>query len=331
MREVAPLALIEALQACQRVLLTGPAEPDGDSLGACLALQRILTARGVHTTVTGEVPSRYAWMPGAADFVGEDAIEPNFDAVVVLDGDRHRLPPRASDAFSAARVKGIVDHHASTRPAGYTHSWIAADATSTCEMLYDALAPWGHPLDHDLAILLYVGAIFDTGGFRYSNTTPATHRMAAVLLETGIDHATICARVLMERRISGLRIAGEIYSEAELHLDGALAIGTLCRTEAERLQLVPGDLEGLVDTLLYTTGVEVAALLVERQGALVKASFRSRGRVNVSTVAQRLVPTGGGHAKAAGAVLSGDLDHVRARTVEEVRASLIASDRRALV
>jgi phosphoesterase RecJ-like protein len=254
--------------------------------------------------------------------IADGELQAGYDAVVVLDGDRHRLMPGVGRLFCDAAVRGIVDHHASTRPDGYTHCWIEPHATSTCEMIYDAMQQWKEPLDPELATLLYVGAIFDTGGFRYSNTTPATHRMAAALLETGFDHASVCTRVLLERRRSGLRVSGQVFSDATFHLDGLLAIGLVSQDLASRLSLVPGDLEGLVEGLLFTAGVEVAILLIERDANRVKVSLRSRGRVNVGAGAQQLSPAGGGHAKASGASVDLSLAATERRVIEAVRASL---------
>ena len=223
---VGPTALLEALSGCTRVLLTGPVAPDGDSIGACLALQRLLVRRGVAVDVAGVPAYRYRWMPGALQMLPDSVLEPVYDGVVVLDGDRHRLTPPAATCFQAARVRGIVDHHASTRLDGYTHPWVEHGATSTCEMVFDALVT-DDMLDRELAELLYVGAIFDTGGFCYSNTTATTHRMAARLLEVGIEHAPICTRVLLERRQSGLRLAGAVFGSAEFYAEGALAVGCI--------------------------------------------------------------------------------------------------------
>lgn len=310
--------LVSALRGCARVLLTGPTAPDGDSIGACLALQRVLEAPGREVDVAGDPGFRYRFLPGAAHMVPDDAVTPGYEAVVVLDGDRHRLTRPVARAFDAAAVRGIIDHHASTRCDGYTHAWVEAEATSTCEMLYDAFVADGQPLDPALAELLYVGAIFDTGGFRYSNTTPATHRMAARLLELGIDHAALNARVLMVRRPAGMRAAGEVFTGASFHLGGRLVFGEVSASAARRLELSPGDLEGIVDHLVHVAGVEVAVLASEREGGRVKLSLRSRGLVNVAEVAQRLSPSGGGHAKAAGASMDGTLAAAQAAVVNAV-------------
>lgn len=313
-------ALLDALSGCERVLLTGPLDPDGDSLGACLTLQRVLRAQGVPADVTGEPSYRYTWMPGAHNLLSDDALKEHYDAVVVLDGDRHRLTPGVHAAFERAPVKGIIDHHASTRPDGYTVLWLDAAATSTCEMIYELLGDLGHPVDTDIAALLYAGAIFDTGGFRHSNTTPQTHRMAAHLLSLGIDHASISAKVLMERRQAGVRAAGRVLSGASFALDGALAIGAVPLSMRRELGLLPGDLEGIVDGLVHTVGVEVAVLLIQHSDQRVKASLRSGGSLDVAALAQRLAPSGGGHQKAAGALIEAPVAEAETRVREVVAA-----------
>lgn len=282
----------------------------------------MLAHHGVRADVAGDPPHRYRWMPGARAMLPDDQLCPPYEAVVVLDGDRHRLTPGATSAFEHAPIRGIIDHHASTREDGYTHTWLAPDATSTTTMLYAALQRWNVPLDRSLATLLYTGLVFDSGGFRYSNTTAATHRVAAHLLEAQIDHVDVCARILAERREAGLRIMGEVFRRTDFLLDGRLAVGEVTREDADRLGLVDGDLEGIVDALLHVVGVEVAALLVERPDDTVKYSLRSRGRIDVARVAAALAPGGGGHAKAAGACIRASRPDAGQRLVQVMEAAL---------
>lgn len=316
-------ALLQALiDARGPVLLTGPVAPDGDSLGACLALARVLRDRGVDVAVTGAPSWRYAWMPGIDALLPDQGLGVDWRAVVVLDGDRLRLEPGAAAAFEAAPVRGIVDHHASTRPEGYTHPWIEPRATSACSMLYEAFQRWGVELDAELATWLYTGLVFDTGGFRYSNTSPATHRIAAHLLQAGAPHVDITTRVLVERRLQGLRLAGEIFGATEPVLGGRAVVAEVPLDLARRHDVVDGDLDGIVDALLHVRGVEVSVLLVQKPDGSVKYSLRSRGGVDVARLAARLAPSGGGHAKAAGAQIDADLAAARARVLELLAAAL---------
>lgn len=320
-------ALFQALLAASGpVLLTGPVSPDGDSLGACFALARVLRDRGVDVSVTGAPSWRYTWMPGIEGLLPDEDLGTDWQAVVVLDGDRQRLEPGAAAAFDAAPLRGIIDHHASTRPDGYTHPWLEPQATSTCSMLYDAFSRWGIAIDAELATWLYTGLVYDTGGFRYSNTSPATHRTAAHLLEAGAPHVEICTRVLVERRLSGLRLAGALFGAAEPVFDGRAQLASVPLELAHRHDVLEGDLDGVVDALLHVRGVEVSVVLVERPDGQVKYSLRSRGGVDVARLAAALAPSGGGHARAAGAQVQADLQTARARVVALLAEALAAPE-----
>lgn len=314
--------LLSLVRGSARVLLTGPEGPDGDSIGACLALQRILrtAAPGVEVVVVGVPGHRYAFLPGAGAMV-PDTDAPEADGVVILDGDLRRLLPPVRARFAAARWTGLIDHHRSTDPAPYTVALFDPVCESTCAMVYGMGQSCGAPLDADLATLLYTGVIFDTGGFRYSNTRPSTHALAASLLATGIDHAAVMLRVLVERRPAALRLLGVLIADAELVGGGRVAVTVSDRARMELLGATDPDVEGVVDLLQHTEGVALAALLVEREDGRVKVSLRSRGSVDVAALARALDEGGGGHAKAAGVVLPGPLAAVSA----SVRSALIAA------
>jgi phosphoesterase RecJ-like protein len=313
-----PRALREALTSCRRVLLTGPVDPDGDSLGACFALQALLEADGVDVVVTGHPSARYTFLPGVARLAPDDALDGAWDAVVVLDGDRHRLTPGVAAAFERARLRCIIDHHASTTADGYDIVWVDHTAPSTCEMIYRWLVEQGAPVTRDIATNLYAGIVFDTGGFRYSNTQPSTLRLAATLLEAGIDHHEVSLRILIERSRRGIAVAGSVFSGVTYALDGALAIGRVTQAMHVEIGIRSGDLEGIVDALVHTEGVLVGAVLNDAGGGRVKVSLRSRGAVDVAAVAQALSAKGGGHRKAAGALVMSPIEDVERRIVETV-------------
>ncbi len=314
--------LLDAVSRSRSVLLTGPDGPDGDSIGACLALARALRglAPGVRIDVAGQPGFRYDWLAGAADMLSDGQVG-TYDGVVVLDGDRTRLTHGVARAFAAARWTGLIDHHRSSGLDGYTLPWLEPAAESTCIMVYDLLAAWGVALDRDYAEALYTGIIFDTGAFRYSNTRASTHRVAAELLALGIEHWTICERVLMERRFTGLRLHARVCDQARLCAGSRVVVGRISRATFAELGADELDVEGIVDALQHVSGVEVAALLVERGASRTKVSLRSRGKVDVAALAQSLSEHGGGHAKAAGASLPWALPDAEAR----VEAALIAA------
>ncbi len=303
-----------AFSGAASVLLTGPKDPDGDSIGACLALARgVQAVSDAEVFIAGEVNYRYDWMPGADAMLADSEVSGDYDMVVVLDGDRTRLTPMVEAAFAAAKVRGIVDHHKSTSADGYDVVVLDAAATSTCEMVHALLVDWGVALDASLATYIYTGVVFDTGGFRHSNTGPDTHQLAAVLLEQGINTSMINAKVLAERTQAGLRLLGDVLTRAQFHGDGQVVIGQVPLDTAQSYGIASGDLEGIIDALLNTAGVEVACLAVERGSAQTKLSLRSRQLVDVASLARSLDAGGGGHVRAAGVTLLEPLSSVMAR------------------
>ncbi len=315
-----------ALRDARRVLLTGPVDPDGDSIGACLALARgAARVSKARVEVAGTASFRYAWMPGAADMIPDDDIAGPYEVAVVLDGDRRRLTPPVQRAFDAAPTRVLIDHHASTDPTDYEIALLDAGASSATELVWQLLERWGVGLDLDLASLLYTGLIFDTGGFRYSNTRPSCHTLAARLLETGVDHSLISARVLMERRQGGLRLLGHVLSSARLLGEGEVILGAISQDDLRRFGASEADIEGIVDTLVFTHGVEIACLAIERAPGRVKLSLRSRVRVDVAALARSLTTSGGGHPRAAGAALAETLEHALGRLPEALERAARAT------
>ena len=309
-------SLAGAARAARAILLTGPTGPDGDSIGACLALARGLRhVSGARIDVAGTASYRYEWMPGARDMVPDEQVQPDYDLVVVLDGDAGRLEPTIAAAFAAATTTGLVDHHRSTGTDGYDIFLVDHDAASTCDFVYDLLQAWHVPIDREIAQSVYAGMVYDTGGFRHSNTTPSTHRRAAELLSYDIGHPAISTRILVERSKAGLTLLGEVVRDARFYAGDQLVVGVASHALSQRLGAGVGDLEGIVDMLVYVTGVELACLFIERGPAQVKLSLRSRERVDVAALARALAHSGGGHARASGAMLDESLAHALERVI----------------
>jgi phosphoesterase RecJ-like protein len=189
-------------------------------------------------------------------------------------------------------------------------------------MVYRILQHWSLPLDADMATQLYTGIIFDTGGFKHENTQVETHRLAAELLGLGVKPAMIHAKVLHERTAAGLRLLGEVLTNAQFLADGAVVIGVIPLQLSSRLGIAPGDTEGVVDALLNTAGVEVACLVREVGSDVVKLSLRSRSYVDVASLARSMTTMGGGHVRAAGAKFLESLDQVMDRLKTALPATI---------
>ena len=285
-----PDAVLDALLGQNRVLLTGPVRPDGDSLGACLALSHVLRDAGVQVCTIGDPGVRFRHLPGTERLVRDAAITGEWPVVVVLDGDRHRLMRGARTAWAAARMRGVIDHHRTTYTDGYDLYWVEPAATSTCAMLHASLVRRGWTIAGDLATLLHAGTLFDTGGLRFSNTTADTLRRCADRVEAGVDHTALMATILGRRRWRAVKALGHVLVDARSLHAGRLILARAPLALRRDLELHDDDLEGVVDLLADTAGVEIAALLYERTDGHIKASLRARGNADVCALAKRLTP-----------------------------------------
>jgi bifunctional oligoribonuclease and PAP phosphatase NrnA len=311
------------LENAGSVLFTGPSAPDGDSIGACLALaQATATFSEATLHVGGEANFRYDWMPGAETLHSDAELQTHYDVVVVMDGDRTRLTPIVTALFQGAKATALVDHHGSSSPDGYDVVILNPTSPSTCEMVATIIDGWGIPLNAHMATHLYTGIIFDTGGFKHENTQAETHRLASRLLDLGVRPAPIHAKVLHERTSGGLQLLGEVLGAARFYAEGAVAVGVVTEEAMARLSIVSGDTEGIIDALLNTAGVEVAVLAKEA-GAAVKLSLRSKSRVNVAAIAKSLHEGGGGHIRAAGCRVPTDLKSLMARLPDVLTAAVV--------
>jgi phosphoesterase RecJ-like protein len=186
-------------------------------------------------------------------------------------------------------------------------------------MVYDVLEAAGLPLTADVAVNLYTAIVTDTGSFRYSNTTPKTLRVAAQLVEAGVDPARVATAVYETRELGGLRLLGQVLQGIETDPDGALAWLVIDRAQAESPDLPEG--EEFVNYPRSLRTAKVAVLFRELPGS-VKVSLRAKGEVNVARIAGRF--GGGGHPNAAGLILPGGLAEAKAVVLGAVREALAA-------
>jgi len=296
--------LLELCKVSKSILLTGPIFPDGDSIGACLALKEIIEAKTTtQVDIAGKTTFHYRWMNGIDQFKPDTGLATHYDCAIILDGDRHRLPAEIASVFNAAEHSVLIDHHISTNPDEYDCALLDATSASTCQIIYEIMTEWGVPLSKTLAEALYTGIIFDTGGFRHSNTSPAIHRLAAELLEQNFDHSFVSSMVLMQRQPTGLDLLEHCLSIRTFLCQGQIQYAFISQEAWKRYSCTQGDIEGLVNTLLYVEGVKLACLGIELADGRVKISLRSRSSLNVAALAQSIQSDGGGHVRAAGAML----------------------------
>lgn len=319
------------IDAHHRFLLTTHANPDGDGLGSQVALMHHLRARGKEVRLVN--PSPFPAHLGFLDPQGEAIVIPDgddgtplppADAVVILDASNWN---RMLSLGRRLRDRGLpsltIDHHPEKREPAGDIRLIDESAAATGELVYRLIergeGAWSSPI----VDALYIAILTDTGSFRFSNTTPLTHRIAADLIQRGARPRGLYRRVYEQYTPARLRLLGEVLANLVVEEEGRLVHYLVTSEMQERHGAVRADLEGFIDyTYLVATG-EVGVQFAQTRDGRTRVSLRSKGRYNVGQIAERL--GGGGHEHAAGVVLDGSPEATRRRVLAECRA-LFAAD-----
>ena len=317
------------LEKPQRVLLTSHENPDGDGTGAMIGLAYYLRSLGkeVRIVVSPELP-HFLMSLDSEHWI--EAFDANHhrdladwpDAWVLVDASESQRLGVMLGAFQASNaVKVCLDHHMKEAPQGFDQEFTDSTASASAELVFDLVTRrMPHPLPRPMATALYAGLVDDTGSFRFSNTTPKVHRMAADLIEEGVEPARVFQDLYHQGRPERLKLFGRAFEGLEFHGNGRYACLRLTQADLRACGAIHDDLEGLVNKPLEIKGVEVASLIHELEDGRFKASLRSRERVNVNAVCRRF--GGGGHRLASGAKLNGPLDQAQAALKSAVLAQL---------
>jgi len=311
---------VDALKSAQRVLITMHRGPDGDALGSALALACALRDLGREVTVYNpdDLPYNFRFLRGASDVEKSLPGDAAFDATVVTDaGAFERLGPDVPD-LSRRGVLLNLDHHITTEPFGDVN-YVDPEAASVGILAYKIIKGLGVPLSREAAECIYASILADTGCFRYSSTDPECLRIAAELVEAGVQPWEMTVQIYEQQPLARMRLLAEVLSTLEVH--GKLATITITNAMVAKTGSEADLTDGFINYARSVDGVEVAASFREPQdGGAWHVSFRSRGRVNVAGIAQKF--GGGGHHNAAGCSIEGDEASVRARIAAEIEEAL---------
>lgn len=310
------------LASGKRFLLTGHRNPDGDALGSALGLALALEASGKEARVVMRDgwSSAYARMPAIERVTVADSLPADWpsgwDALLTMEC------PEADRAGWPNLLQGTVlniDHHPGNTRYGAVNL-VDLPAAAVGEMVADLLDLLGWPLTKDIATNLWVSLVSDTGSFRYSNTTPKALGLGARLVAAGAEPGPVAEFLFEAAPLSSLRLEALVLSTLELHAGGTVATVELPRRFFAESGAKESDTEGLVNRARGIEGVRAAALLREGDGGEIRCSLRSKGVVDIRSVAAR--HAGGGHRNASGCRVRGTLASAKAELVPELASAV---------
>lgn len=320
MNNLADIAL--AIDHAEHVLICGHVLPDGDSLGSMLALGLVLEKLGKRVTMGGadRAPSIYGFLPGVDRYVAGGPPAGAYDTFIVLDCS---VPERLGSGYQELLSSGMVvinlDHHTGSRSFG-TYRYIDPAAGAVGEIILDLFDLMKVDIPIEAAICLYTAIVTDTGSFQYENTRPHTHRRVAKLLEIGVPAAQINQKLYEEKPKVVLDLLGLALGTLSLSPCGKVCWMTVTRKLLSSAEAEDEHTEGLVNYARSIKGVQIGILFREIEDGDFKISFRTKGIVDANRLAAMF--DGGGHQRAAGCVMRGNLAEIQG---EVVKAAVLAA------
>ena len=308
------------LADAKTVAIAGHVRPDGDCAGSCLATYNYIKNYFPHVKVDlylEPIPNIFKFMKRSEEILSEWPDDRKYDLFIAQDcGDAKRLG-NAAKYFESAEHTICVDHHISNTKFA-KENIVKADASSTCEILCELL-----PMDEIgtfSATAFYTGIIHDTGVFKHSNTSKKTMEMAGSLVEKGIPFGKIIDESFYMKTYRQLQIMGRCLLESIRVMDGRCIVSVVTKQMMDFYGAKSSDLDGIIDELRTTQGVEVAVLLTEKEPLEFKVSMRSNQIVDVSKIA--VFFGGGGHVRAAGCTIKGSSYDVINNLTEHIEKQL---------
>ena len=319
----------KVIDSSLRIMLTTHENPDGDGLGAECGLYYHLKESGKDIRIINysPLPKEYYYLNADNIFECYDEHKHNswiqeIDLVIVFDvGDFVRVRSIV-DAVEKYKLKTMnIDHHPHPEHHPFTHNIVDISAAATGCMVYDYLKiVRQEPLDKKSLEGIYTAVMTDTGCFKYSNTDNKCHEIAIESLNAGVETHLVYQRVYENSTKSRMALMGEFLANLNYELDGKLAWFCITQEMVKNANATKADVEGFSDLVRSIQGVEVALMIFEQNDISCRINFRSKGKYTVNDIAKVL--GGGGHAYAAGAVVSGALNEAIDATVEASITSL---------
>jgi len=317
--------VVEYIKRNKNFLITTHINMEGDAAGSELAFYRLLKAMGKRATIINDdnLSYEYSFLPGINQIkkFKKNLKNIKFDCFVILDCSDLERCGQIYKINTANKPVLNIDHHISNQRFGDVN-WVEPHSSSVSEMIYQLYKKLDLPLNREIAMLLYVGILTDTGSFRYPNTTSVTHKIVSQLLRYNLDIAQIYKNVYENIPFQDMKLLSKILPTISRDANGKIAWFQIQRRILKNKKISFDLTEHILHFARAIKDAEVAVLFKENLGKKneVRVNLRSQGKVDVNRIASFF--GGGGHKTASGATVKGKIEDVRKKVLAKIRESL---------
>lgn len=294
------IAAVDFLKSNDEYLILTHAHPDGDTLGCAFALREALRSLGKKAMVccNDPVPSKYGYM----GFVDEGEI--SFKNIIAVDVADTKLLGKNFEETFGDKVDLCIDHHGSNKLYA-RHTLLDSKAAAACEIILEMINELGVTVTKSIANNIFTGLSTDSGCFRYSNVTPRTMRMAADMIEAGAEHTKINTAMFETKTKTYVALEKLALESMKMYLDDSCACITITQDMFKKSGSDESEVDAIAAIPRQIEGVKVGVTMREKSDGTFKVSMRSHDGVDVSEICAML--GGGGHPRAAGCTVAGDV------------------------
>ncbi len=313
-------SMAEWLKGNDGFTLISHVSPDGDTLGSGFALYAILKAMGktVEIVCDQKVPYIYEFLPFASELKSCDTMLGYKNAVAVDCADAARMG-HLENFFCACESTAVVDHHG-TNVGFAQHNYVRSDAAATGEMIKALQEELDVTLTKEIATCIFVALVSDTGNFAYSNTTSTTLRIAADLIDTGVDVSDINRRLFRSVPARKMKMLATALGDLEFYADEKIGVVTITKADMAKIGATDEDADGIVEHVRDVETVEIAIFIRQKKNGEFKASLRSKEYADVSKICAQF--RGGGHSRAAGCTFYESLELAKQEIIKAAKEAL---------
>ena len=311
--------ILKQIQKAEKIVILTHESPDGDAVGSSLAMKLILEKlEKTADVIIPEYSRLFNFLPSAEEIMIDSEIK-NYDLAISVDcATLKRMAKK--EYFENAKSTIVIDHHGSNTMYGDLN-YVNPASPACCEVIAGMVKSYEIDITKDIGTCLMTGIITDTGGFRHVGITPETFEFTADLIRLGVDVPDIYKRTLNTKTRANFELTKKVMDRMEILEDGKLSFTYMDKKDEEEVGAEPGDHEGLVEIGRDIEGVEVSIFIRQKENEdAYKVSMRSGNKVNVSDIC--FLFGGGGHPRAAGALIQGNVEQVKEKLMKEVRKAL---------